>query len=198
MFVTFEGIDGAGKSTVIRRIAEWLTESGRDVLITREPGGSFFGPKVREILLEGDAITPKAEVFLFLADRTQHVDGTIKPFLAKGGVVLCDRYADSTLVYQGYGRGLDIEMLKTLNGIATSNLQPEVTVLLDLDPAVSISRTTKGDRMDRESMDFFIRIREGFLIEHDLDPKRWVKVNADQAPDLVFRSVKEVLSGLLF
>ena len=198
MFITFEGIDGAGKSTVIRSIADWLRESGRDVLVTREPGGSIFGPKVREILLEGDAITPKAEVFLFLADRTQHVDGTIKPFLESGGVVLCDRYADSTLVYQGYGRGLDVEMLRQLNGIATGNLQPKVTFLLDLEPEVAVTRSTKGDRMDRESLEFFTRIRNGFLKEHDLDPERWVKVNADQAPDLVLNSVKETLSSLLF
>lgn len=198
MFITFEGIDGAGKSTVIRSIADWLRESGRDVLVTREPGGSTFGPKVREILLEGDAITPKAEVFLFLADRTQHVDGTIKPFLESGGVVLCDRYADSTLVYQGYGRGLDVEMLRQLNCIATGNLQPKVSFLLDLEPEIAVTRSTKGDRMDRESLEFFTRIRNGFLKEHDLDPERWVKVDADQAPDLVLKAVKDALGGLLF
>lgn len=185
MFITFEGPEGAGKSSVANILARWLHETGRDVATTREPGGSHFGPKVRSILLEEGELSPEAELFLFLADRAEHVSKSIRPWLEEGKVVLCDRFADSTVVYQGYGRGLDLQTLRELNRLACAGLEPDLTFLLDIAPETSLKRLTAKDRMDREPLEFHERVREGFLTEARRDPTRWVVVDATLPLDMV-------------
>ncbi|MEQ1822939.1 MAG: dTMP kinase [Fimbriimonadaceae bacterium] len=186
MFVTFEGPEGAGKSTAITSLAQVLSQRGFEVLVTREPGSGEVGTKIRAILLEGEAISPTCELFLFLADRSQHVAAVVLPALAKEAIVLCDRFADSTLAYQGYGRGLDLERLRQLNDDATGGLQPELTLLFDLPVEIGIERQSKRDRMDRESLDFHERVRAGFLTEASLAPARYSIIDATQSQEAVF------------
>ncbi len=195
MFVTFEGIDGAGKSTLIRALAERLQEQGRKVLVTREPGAGSVGAAIREILLHGDHVVPEAELFLFLADRSQHIQDIILPALKANTTVLCDRHADSTLVYQGYGRGLNLDQLRAWNKFATRGLQPDLTFLLDLSPGESAKRTQKGDRLDQESTDFRERVRQGFLTEAAIEPARWRVLDATNSPLALSAEAWEVLSA---
>ncbi len=180
MFITFEGPEGAGKSTVVSELARRLTASGTKVLCTREPGDGAVGRQIREILLHGGAVTPVAELFLFLADRAQHVETVILPALDAGVTVLCDRYSDSTLVYQGYGRGLDLDFLRQLNQAATGGLEPNLTLLLDLPPQMGLARQTHKDRLDNEPLEFHIKIREGFREEAAANPTRWTMIDASQ------------------
>jgi dTMP kinase len=185
MFVTLEGPEGAGKSTVLNSLAERLRLDGREVTTTREPGAGEVGTAVREILLHGNALEPLTELFLFLADRAEHVAKTIKPALAEGKIVLCDRHADSTVVYQGYGRGLEVKMLYELNAIATQGLRPNLTLLLDIDPVIGLRRTQKKDRLDSEPIEFHQRVREGFLTEARREPERWRVIDASRSPEEV-------------
>jgi dTMP kinase len=185
MFVTLEGPEGAGKSTVQGLLAVRVRELGRDVLTTREPGSGEVGSAVREVLLHGGDLEPLTELFLFLADRAEHVAKTIRPALAKGTVVLCDRHADSTVVYQGYGRRLDVEKLRELNAMATQGLKPDVTLLLDIDPALGLQRTQDKDRLDSEPIEFHRRVRQGFLSEAKREPNRWRVVDASRSAEEV-------------
>jgi dTMP kinase len=149
-------------------------------------------------LLEGADIDPWTEVFLFLADRRQHVEGLIRPALEQGTWVICDRFADSTIVYQGYGRDLDVGLLKKLNKIATAGLIPDKTLLVDLDPEVALKRITdeRGkNRLDNEPIEFHRRVREGFLAEARLDPERFVVLNGEQSPDGVLNEAVQALTG---
>lgn len=182
MFVTFEGPEGSGKSTAIRAVADLI---GCSCLITREPGAGDVGRRVREILLEGEAIDARCELFLFLADRAQHVASVIRPSLERGEVVLCDRHADSTIVYQGYGRGLDLDWLRELNSYATDGLKPDLTLLLDIEPELGLARVADKDRLDNESIEFHRRVRQGFLYEAQREPDRWTILNAANRPDVV-------------
>lgn len=165
LFITFEGGEGAGKSTLIASLASKLKENGLDPLITREPGGSELGKTIRRWLLDKDALplSKRAELLLFLADRAQHVDEKLLPALKAGKVVLCDRYVDSTLAYQGYGRGLNQEDLIAGCHLATGGLEPDLTFLLDLPPQVGLSRRQERDRFEGEEMGFHERVRQGFL-----------------------------------
>lgn len=178
VFATFEGPEGAGKSTAIRSVAAHLEALGRDVVVTREPGGGSIGPAVRAILLDGEALRAETETFLFLADRAQHAAEVLTPSLAAGKIVLCDRFADSTVVYQGHARGLDVERLREWNAWATGGLVPDVTLLFDLDPEVGLARLDHRDRLDAEPLAFHRRVREGFLAEAARDPARWVVLDA--------------------
>lgn len=197
MFVTFEGPEGAGKSTVIRALSQELSENGHKVLVTREPGGSVIGSHVRKLLLEGHSLLGRTELFLFLADRAQHVEDVIRPAASRGDIVLCDRYADSTVVYQGYGRGLDISLLKQLNDFATVSFKPDVTLLLDLEPEVGLARITEKDRLDSEPLEFHTRVRNGFLSEAKIDPTRWVLVNASESPESVINQCLKAIQSRL-
>jgi dTMP kinase len=181
MFVTFEGPEGAGKSTAIQALALELQGRGHSVVTTREPGAGDVGEKIRAILLEGEAVTARCELFLFLADRSQHTSTLIQPALERGSIVLCDRYADSTLAYQGYGRGLDLDRLRLLNKDATGGLQPDLTLLFDLPVQLGLQRQSKRDRLDSESLDFHDRVRNGFLAESKLDPNRYRVIDATQS-----------------
>jgi dTMP kinase len=193
MFVTFEGPEGGGKSTLIRSLAENLRGEGLEVVVTREPGAGKVGVSIREILLHGEDLDPKAELFLFLADRAQHVASVIGPALQRKAWVLCDRHADSTIVYQGYGRGLDLNQLRAWNRFATGGLQPDITFLLDIDPAVGLARIASKDRLDSEPIDFHVRIREGFLAEAKRESERWEILDAAEDPSAVLDQAQHVL-----
>lgn len=198
IFVTLEGPEGAGKSTLQAALVEAILEHGKQVLATREPGGAGeVGQKIRQILLEGGALTPLTEVFLFLADRAQHVEGTIRPALREGKIVICDRYSDSTIVYQGYGRGLDIDSLRSWNEDATDGLVPDLTLLLDLEPSVGLARSLKGDRLDQEPLEFHERVRAGFLAEASRDPHRWHILDAQQEPKALAASALDIIISKL-
>lgn len=182
--ITLEGPEGAGKTTVLAEIDSHLRQAGHTVVCTREPGAAFSG-EVRRLLLLSGHVAPQAELFLFLADRAQHVAEVIRPALDRGAFVLCDRFADSTVVYQGHARGFDLGSLREWNRFATDGLTPGLTLLLDLPPEVGLSRLRTKDRLDAESMEFHQRVRDGFLAEAALDPERWVTIDASQPADRV-------------
>jgi dTMP kinase len=209
MFVTFEGIEGTGKSTQIKKVREYLESKGRDVFLTLEPGGSRVGRELRKMLLHVDNrdITPITELFLYLADRAQHVAQVIRPELDAGKVVLCDRFADSTIVYQGYGRGLDTKTLRELNEVAVDGLWPDLTIVLDIDPEIGLKRAMlrniedgkakEEGRFEAEHISFHNKIREGYLTWAAFNKDRMRVVNADNTPDQVFERIKEILEARL-
>ncbi|MEA2489639.1 MAG: dTMP kinase [Acidobacteriota bacterium] len=195
MFITFEGIEGSGKSTQLRRLAQHLRERGRTVVETKEPGGTPLADRIRAILLDSaSVIDPIAEVFLFAASRRQHTMETIEPALARGEVVLCDRYADSTLAYQGYGRLIDLGRLRMLNDWATDSLHPRVTLLFDLPEQTGLQRAVSRNavaaqdegRFEAEDLRFHRRVREGYLAMAIEDPKRFAVIDGDATADEVF------------
>ncbi len=193
MFVTFEGPEGAGKSTILKLAAEALRAQGREVVTTREPGDGPLGPQIRQLILHGEAMDPRTELFLFLADRAQHTESLIKPALEAGKTVLCDRYADSTVVYQGVARGLGREFLQELNSFATGGLKPDLTILFDLDPEIGLARQEGKDRLDSEPLEFHRRVRAGFLEVAAEEPDRWRIVDASRSKEEVLASVLEIL-----
>lgn len=181
LFVAFEGGDGAGKSTQAELLAERLRAAGREVVVTREPGDSRIGPQVRSIVLDGGELDPRAEALLFAADRADHVAAVIQPALARGAVVLVDRYIDSSIAYQGAGRGLGVDRIASISEFATGGLVPHLTVLLDVDAAVGRSRVERlgyVDRIERESDDLHTRVRQAFLDLAAAAPQRYVVVDA--------------------
>lgn len=185
MFISFEGVDGAGKTTLIREIETRLVAIGETVVVTREPGAGRLGKKLREILLDDEPISARAELFLFLADRAEHMATLIAPALARSEFVLCDRHADSTVVYQGHGRGLDLELLRQLNATATGGVKPQLTFVLDLDADVARGRQLRPDRIGAEGLEFFQRIRQGFLAEAAHEPARFCVLDASLSPEEV-------------
>lgn len=191
LFITFEGADGCGKTTQLNLLKEYLINKNFDVLVTREPGAKGLGEKLRDILLnyEGE-VSNRCESFLFLADRAQHIDTIVKPALAKGQIILCDRHTDSTVAYQGYGRGIDIEQINRLNEIATDGLKPDLTFVFDIDIETSMSRVgTEKDRMESAGNDFFNRVRNGYLEIAKNEPQRVKVIDATKTVDRVFDSV---------
>jgi dTMP kinase len=195
VFVSFEGPEGAGKSTVIATVAQALTADGWDVLVTREPGDGPVGAEIRKVLLHGETLDSKAELLLFLADRAQHVADIVRPALEGGRTVLCDRYADSTVVYQGCARGLDRQTLRNWNAFATGGLMPDLTLLLDLPAEVGLSRVQNKDRLDSEPLDFHRKVRQGFLDEAAADPGRWRVLDATQPVDDVVKQALAAIRG---
>ena len=193
LFITFEGADGCGKTTQIELLNKYLQEKGFKTLVTREPGAKGLGEKLREILLNYDGeVSPNCESFLFLADRAQHVDCVIKPALKDGVIVLCDRHTDSTVAYQGYGRQLDIEQIKKLNEIAVNGLKPDLTIVFDIDIETSMQRVGKTkDRMESAGMDFFNRVRNGYLAIAKDEPNRVKVINSADAIERIHEKVVE-------
>jgi len=198
MFITFEGIEGSGKSTQLRRVAALLP----DAVITKEPGGTAIGDRVRAILLDsGSSLDPTAEMFLFAASRRQNVIEVIRPGIARGAVVLCDRYTDATLAYQGFGRLLDLDRLRTLNAWATDSLVPDITLLFDLAEETGLTRArsrnagaaTDEGRFEAEDLRFHRRVREGYLSLATAEPKRFAIIDGSGAEDEVFARVERVL-----
>ena len=183
MFITLEGPEGAGKSTLAVGLSAAVENLGRKVLVTREPGAGDFGKKIRSLLLHGEAMESKAELFLFLADRSQHVARIVRPALADGSIVICDRHIDSTVVYQGYGRGMDLSQLRSLNQFATDGLTPDLTLLLDLDPSIGLARRTDRNRLDDESIQFHEKVRQGFLLEAAHAHGRFFTLDATRPPE---------------
>ena len=173
-FISLEGVDGSGKSTQIQTTAAWLKEQGYEVLVTREPGGTATAEKIRNLVLDADVpLQPRTELLLYLAARAQHVAEVIKPALAAGRIVLCDRFVDSTLVYQGIVRGLDLRRIKELNEFASEELMPALTLLLDADPALLEERRRERgvtDRFEQEGLSFQKKLREGFLFLAEKEP----------------------------
>jgi dTMP kinase len=199
MFITFEGPEGSGKTTQLLRLKERLEAMGRQVVATREPGGTAAGERIRSVLLdlEGGPLQPRTEALLFCAARSELVSSVIRPALEAGRVVLCDRYADATLSYQGYGRGMRMEQLQSMNALATGGLEPALTLLFDLPVEVGLGRRQRAgegwNRFDAASVAFHERVRAGYLELASLAPHRWRRVDADRSAEEVEASVTEIV-----
>jgi dTMP kinase len=200
VLITFEGVEGSGKSTQMRRLERWLRREGYRPEITREPDGTALGVAVRR-LFERPGVRPQplAEVFLFMAARHQHVAERIRPWLRAGRVVLCDRYTDATVAYQGYGRGVDAQLIRELNVQATGGVLPDLTLLFDLDPALGFRRIggRRLDHFEREKLAFHRRVRRGYLELMRADPKRVRRVDASADPAAVERHVRAIVGEFL-
>ena len=204
LFVSFEGPEGCGKTTQICLLAEWLPSQGHDVLATREPGGTRIGDQIRQILLDPahTEMCPAAEILLFSAARAQIVHQAILPHLQRGGIVLCDRFADSTFAYQGYGQGLDLAALRQITRFATGGLEPDATFYLDISAAEGLKRKAGGDivewnRMERKQLEYHLRVRNGYLELAQRDPERWIVLDAGEDVDTLQERIRaEILSRL--
>ena len=203
LFISFEGGEGAGKSTQIARLTEKLLEQSLSVLVTRQPGGTDYGRRIRELILTPHAsedLSSRAELFLYLADRAHHVDTVIRPALEAGQIVLCDRYTDSTLAYQGYGRQLDIDRLQALNDEATNGLKPDLTFWLDLEPEEGRLRAgARGelDRLEAEAQSFHERVRAGYRQLAQAEPERWRYIDAAGNVEDVSQKIENALNAFL-
>lgn len=191
LFITFEGADGCGKTTQLMLLAKYLKAQGREVVVTREPGARGLGEKIREILLNYDGeVSSRAEAFMFLADRAQHIDVIVNPAIKSGKIVLCDRHTDSSVAYQGYGRRLDIDEIKRLNSIATNGKKPDMTLIFDIDVETSMARVgdTK-DRMESSGVEFFNRVRNGYLEIAKQEPNRVKVLDASKSIEEIHKNV---------
>jgi dTMP kinase len=204
LFITFEGPEGGGKTTQVRRLAAYLREQGHDVLATREPGGTPIGDRVRAILLDPlhTEMQPQAEFLLFSAARAQHVAQVIRPHLLQGGVVLCDRYADASLAYQGYGYQFDLDALRAISRFATGGLIPDLTFCLDVPVDVGLRRKVKGagdawNRMEQKEVDFHERVRAGYLTMAAHEPARWAVIDATRTADEIHATLRDLLAERL-
>ncbi len=191
-FVTFEGIEGSGKTSQIMGLLDYLAKKNIDYKATREPGGTKLGGQIRNVLLSHteEVFPPIAELLLYEADRNIHLHNIIKPALNKDRVVVCDRFFDSTLVYQGYARGLDKELIKMLNLLATEDLQPDLTFILDIPVGVSMNRMSgQMDRIEKENIEFHQKLRDGYLDIARNNPKRFVIIDASKSEAVVLRDI---------
>ncbi len=197
MFISFEGGEGAGKSTLIQKIYQHLIREGKPVLLTRAPGGTMTGDLIRHLLLHQDEneISYRTELFLFLADRSQHVQEVILPALEKEKIILCDRFNDSTVAYQGGARGFEPQWVRKLCHFATQDLEPDVTLYLDIDPIEGLKRVKRSkDRIEKESTVFHQKIRETYLSIAEKEPKRFHVLDGSQNPDDVFQHALRLLA----
>jgi dTMP kinase len=202
MFITFEGSEGSGKSSQIPALAQHLRNAGYTVLTTREPGGTRIGDQVRHILgdLDNTDMDPRTEILLFQASRAQLVEQVIRPHLTAGEIVLCDRYADSTLAYQGYGYQRDLDQLHNLITFATCGLKPDLTILFDLDVEEGLRRRAKGgewNRLDAFDLEFYRHVRHGYLLMANAEPDRWVIIDAAQPPQAVETALRKIIINRL-
>lgn len=209
MFITLEGIEGAGKTSQVENIVAFFKTRGYDCVTTREPGGTSIGTQIRGILLDpaNADLDAGAELLLYMADRVQHIRAFIQPHLADGHVVLCDRFFDATLVYQGYARGVDRTLIRNLHQMVCGDLRPDVTFLFDLDPAVGLARAwhqiRNGDRVDletrfeQEQLAFHQKVREGYLDLARREPGRFRVIDAGQSETQVTRAVESILDQLV-
>ncbi|MBT3394585.1 MAG: dTMP kinase [Waddliaceae bacterium] len=192
MFITFEGGEGSGKSTAIERLALELQKRNLPIVITREPGGSKLSEVIRQWLLSNEtdaAVGDRAELLLFLAARAQHVEELIKPAINDGKIVLCDRFNDSSIAYQGHARGFGAEEVETLCSFACDNIWPELTFFFDIDPKIGLARLDGNDRIESEDIDFHNTVREGFLAQAKKYPERYCIIDATQTKDGVYNDV---------
>jgi dTMP kinase len=208
MFITFEGIEGCGKTTQVKLLAEELLRQGRQVTLTREPGGCAIADKIRAILLDADhaAMTPLTELLLYAAARNQHLNDTVRPALEAGVIVLCDRFTDATIAYQGYGRGLDLDLIGRLNVLATNGLAPGLTILMDCPVEVGLCRAlsringmhgAKEERFERESLRFHESVRAGYLALAQGEPDRFAIVNANRPVSEIASEVAGIVTARL-
>jgi dTMP kinase len=207
LFIVFEGVEGSGKTTQINRLKDWLTTvQTAPVVQTREPGGTELGTQIRSLLLDAknhDPIADRAELLLFAADRAQHIEQLVRPKLENGAIVLCDRFTTSTIAYQGYGRGLDVTMIQALNAIATAGIVPDLTIWLDLDPAVGLRRAhDRGvvNRMDSESLEFHRRVRQGYCsVAAELAQRgdQLLRIDASASIDAITHDLQTVIVRLV-
>lgn len=204
IFITFEGTEGCGKSTHSARIVDYLKEKGHKILFTREPGGTRLAEEIRKLLLNADKkVLPLTELFLYEACRTQHMEEVIKPALKAGKIVICDRFIDSTVAYQSFGRGLDIKIVERLNGIASGGIIPDLTVIIDI-PVVkglAIARLASsgagGDRLENENIVFHKRVQKGFKHQFRRYPSRIKTVKQMERPEDTFLKVKSVVEDFI-
>lgn len=206
MFITFEGIEGSGKTTQIAYTAKFLRDNGHDCVTTREPGGTRIGEKIRSILLDplSKSMDPLTELLLYSADRAQHIREFIHPFLSLGNMVLCDRYYDATLAYQGFARGLDIGLIEQIHKLLFKNLKPDVTLLLDLSPEIGLSRAWKQvekgsrnhleTRFEKEALSFHDQVRSGYLEIARFEPDRFRIIDASKDENQVQEEIRRTLS----
>ena len=208
LFVTFEGVEGSGKTTQIRRLKRYLTRKGIPCKATREPGGASISEKVRKILLNPDhrQMVPLSELFLYEAARAQHVKEVIEPLLGKGVMVLCDRFIDATIAYQGFGRKLDLELIKKLNQLAAQGRKPDVTFLLDCPSGLGLKRAvqrnqrqrkTNEERFEREKIQFHHRVRRGYRWIAKKEPQRVKVIDTQEGVDKSFEKIREIVDNLL-
>ncbi len=196
MFISFEGLDGSGKTTQARILVERLERDGVEVLFTREPGGTPLGEQIRELLLHGDHVAPWAEAALYAASRAQHVEQLIRPALDRGATVVCDRYVDSSVAYQGIARGLGLERVLDLNLAAVGGLMPDLTVLLEIDLAEAAGRMgAQLDRIEREGDGFRTRVAEAYRVLASRFPGRYVTVDGSGPPDVVAEEIDGAVRG---
>jgi len=199
LFITFEGPDGSGKTTQVKRLAEHLRDRGCDVLAVREPGGASISEQIRDVLhsLNNREMQPRTEILLYCAARAQLVGQLIRPHLQSGGVVICDRYADSTLAYQGYGRGLDLPTLRMILDFAIGGLKPDITFYLDIDVEAGLRRKRVGgnewNRMDDLAVEFHRRVRAGYLEMIAQEPRRWVVIDAARGPEAIAKEIWDIV-----
>ena len=208
LFITFEGVEGSGKTTQIQRLKKYFAQKGISCQVTREPGGCSIGEKVRKILLDPDhrGMAPMSELLLYEAARAQHVMEVIEPLLKKGGVVLCDRFIDATFAYQGYGRRIDLKWIERLNQFSSHGIKPDVTFLLDCPSDVGLKRALKRNRtlkqekegrFEKEKIQFHQRVRKGYLAIAKKEPHRVKVINTRQGPDKVFDKIRKIVDQLL-
>lgn len=199
LFITFEGIDGCGKTTQLNLLNEYLIKKGYETVITKEPGAKGLGEKLRNILLnyEGD-VSDRCESFLFLADRAQNVDMIVNPAIKQNKIVLCDRHIDSTAAYQGYGRGLDLNQINQLNNLATGGRKPDLTFVFDVDLETSALRVGKDkDRMEKSGQEFFNKVRNGYLEIAKNEPERVKIIDSTKSIEDVFKQVTDFIQSIL-
>jgi dTMP kinase len=203
MFITLEGPDGSGKTSQIEPLAGFLRTNGYEILTTREPGGTAISNQVREILMcmDNKAMKPRTETLLFCAARAQLVEEVIRPNLEKGVIVISDRYADSTLAYQGYGHGYDLSVLRQLLSFATGGLWPDLTLYLDIDPEAGLRRRQVGGgewtRLDAFALAFHRRVRAGYVEMARQEPQRWVVIDADRQVDVIQAEIRQIVLSRL-
>lgn len=203
-FIVFEGVEGCGKTTQIQLCSQWLESLNISVVLTREPGGTELGKDLRRLLLEKSPNKPVGEVtelLLYAADRAQHIEEELKPNLATGKYILCDRYTDSTIAYQGYGRGLNMSIINQLNQISTGGLESDLTIWLDVDVEVGLSRKRGQatlDRIEQETIAFHRRVQQGYTELAGSYPSRIMRVDGTSSQDIVQKSIQEILQNRLF
>ena len=199
LFITFEGADGSGKTTQLNKVKEFLIKEGYDVVVTREPGALDVGQKIRNILLHNEGfVSDRCEMFLFLADRSQHIDALIKPAVDNGKIVLCDRHTDSTIAYQGYGRGQNIKLLKELNKIAVNGVFPDLTLLYDVSTKTAQERVgSEKDRMESAGLMFYEKVKNGYIELQKENSDRIKLIDANRSVEEVFEDTKKNIVQLI-
>lgn len=202
IFITVEGTDGAGKSTQIEYLKEFIQTKGFTLTLTREPGGTRISEKIRKIILDKNNIemSDRTEALLYAASRAQHVEETIVPALRRGDIVICDRFVDSSMVYQGRGRSLGYEPVKTINDFATGQLEPDLTILFDVKPEISLKRINakkKGDRLEREKLSFHQEVSNGYRDLAKMFPSRIITIDASRSVNQIRKDIELIIENLL-